>query len=329
VTESGTGRLAAIDIGTNTVLLTVAELGVGGQIRPILDLSRIARLGEGVDGTCALGPAAIERTLGVLAEYAEACRAQHVKRLGVTGTSALRDARGAGEFLRQAAELLGVEVEVASGRREAELSYRGALLDLGPGVLPVRMDGELTSKCFVFDVGGGSTELILGAGDDVVLEALSLDLGSVRLFERHNLANLGSNEEFERLMDEVRAPIFGVPERFFTEAEGVVGVAGTVASLFLLAHRAGAAQPNAAHGGRLTLGHVNDVCSQLISMSLEERQRFPCLGTGRADVIVYGAAIVKAVLEARARATGEDDPSLIVSERGVRYGLLRELTRAH
>jgi exopolyphosphatase / guanosine-5'-triphosphate,3'-diphosphate pyrophosphatase len=325
VSETVSERIAAIDVGTNTVLLTVAELGTDRQIRPILELSRIARLGEGVDQARALSPAAIQRALGVLEEYAGVCRAEGVSRLRIAGTSALRDAERAEEFLRRAARVLGAEVEVASGQREAELSYRGALFGLRQGERHEPL-GAVDPKRFVFDVGGGSTELILGVGDNVVLDAISLDLGSVRLFERHRMqGNFGSALEFERLTDEVRATVREVPARFFVEAEEVIGVAGTVASLFSLAHRQGEARANVAHGGRLTLREVNEVCSRLIGMSLEERQRVPCLGMGRADVIIFGAAIVRSVLEARARWADVDDPSLIVSEYGVRYGLLREM----
>jgi exopolyphosphatase / guanosine-5'-triphosphate,3'-diphosphate pyrophosphatase len=321
-------RIAAIDIGTNTVLLTVAELGKNRQILPTLELAQIARLGEGVDRARALGRAPMERTLNVLAEYARVCREHGVSRLLALGTSALRDAQGAGEFLTRAAALLGVGVEVASGRREAELTYRGAALAMGQEDGPAEPRERDVVKRLVFDVGGGSTEFILGSGDDVVLDALSLDIGSVRLFERHGMAHLGLPGELEPILAEVQLAVQCVPEPFFAEAKEIVGVAGTVASLYSMVHLGGAAEPNLAHGGRLTLREVNDAAERLTRLSLEERQRIPCLGKGRADVIAYGAVIVAEVLEARARITGEVDPSLLVSERGVRYGLLRELARA-
>jgi exopolyphosphatase / guanosine-5'-triphosphate,3'-diphosphate pyrophosphatase len=313
-------RIACIDIGTNTVLLTIAEVRKNGEFEPIFELSRLSRLGEGVDQTRALGRAAMERTLVVLSEYEAICQAHRVTRLGVTGTSALRDARGADEFLEAARSLLRTEVEVASGLREAELTYRGAALGLRE---------DETQTRFVFDVGGGSTELILGQGVEEVTLARSLDLGSVRLFERHNRAILGSDLELEALDRELEFEFSSseLADSFWSEPALVIGVAGTVASLFSIHKRQGLSEPGVAQGGLLSLSEVREVRSRLVGMSLEERNRIPCLGVGRADVIVYGASIVLHILERRARFGVDPDPSLVVSERGVRFGRLLELAK--
>jgi len=312
-------RIACIDIGTNTVLLTVAQLEENGQFKPIFEQSRLCRLGEGVDRARALSPAAMERTLATLSEYRTLADDAGVVRLGVTGTSALRDARGAEDFLRAARSVLRTEVEVVSGLREAELTYRGAGVGLAASPHEVR---------FVFDVGGGSTELVLGLGERDVTTAVSLDLGSVRCFERHGRAILSSDEELEALDVELSRELeqASLAEEFWKEAR-VVGVAGTVASLFSICKREGSAEPGVAQGGQLTLSEVREVRRRLTGMSLEERTRIPCLGVGRADVIVYGASIVVNILERRALCSLDPDPILTVSERGVRFGRLLELAR--
>lgn len=311
-------RIACIDIGTNTVLLTIAELGQNRHFSPIIERSRLCRLGEGVDQARALSPAAVLRTLAALSEYRELADAHDVVRLGVTGTSALRDARGAEDFLVAARSVLRTEVEVVSGLREAELTYRGAAVGLV---------GAPDETRFVFDVGGGSTELVLGSGAQDVLLAQSLDLGSVRGFERRNRAILSSEAEISELDAELTLELAraSVAEKFWKEPARVIGVAGTVASLFSIAKRAGSADPGVAQGGQLTLSEVREVRSRLLGMSLDERVRIPCLGVGRADVIVYGASIVVNILERRARFSPDKDPMLTVSERGVRYGRLVEL----
>lgn len=313
-------RIACIDIGTNTVLLTIAELGPNGQFSPIIEHSRLCRLGEGVDQARALSPAATLRTLSALTEYRAVLDGAGVLRLGVTGTSALRDAEGAEDFLVAARSILRTDVEVVSGLREAELTYRGAAVGLA---------GEPDETRFVFDVGGGSTELVLGRGDHDVSLAQSLDLGSVRGFERHKRAIISSETELAELDAELGLELTqaSVAQKFWSGPARVIGVAGTVASLFSIFQSGGSADPGVAQGGQLTLSEVREVRSRLVGMPLDERTRIPCLGVGRADVIVYGASIVVGILERRARYSLDHDPTLTVSERGVRYGRLMELAR--
>jgi exopolyphosphatase / guanosine-5'-triphosphate,3'-diphosphate pyrophosphatase len=310
-------RVAAIDIGTNTALLTIADVDKIGTISPIFEASQMPRLGTSVDRTRALDKDAVERTLAVLGEYAKVCQEHAVTRLGVTGTSALRDAARADEFLKRARSILGVPVEVASGHREAELTFRGAAVGLNlPG----------GGRRLVFDVGGGSTEFILGEGDKTLLLAESIDIGSVRLFER-SLGHGGAEiDSISAARTQVHLLTAGLSSRYFQEADVLVGVAGTVASLYSLAHLGGAKEPNITHGGRLTLAEVRTVLADLLQMSGEEREQVPCLGRGRADVIGYGATVVLGVLERWAAERGEANPELVVSERGVRYGILRELS---
>jgi exopolyphosphatase/guanosine-5'-triphosphate,3'-diphosphate pyrophosphatase len=182
-------RRAAIDIGTNSVLLLIAERDAESW-RALLDRATITRLGQGVDRTRELAPEARERTLAALLDYAEALRAHGVTELRVVGTSAMRDARGGREFAEEAARVLGVTPRILSGDEEAEVTFVGTLSGLD-------LEGAVT----VFDVGGGSTEVIRGhAGQETRADAsVSLDIGSVRLFERHVTTDPPAAAELSRV----------------------------------------------------------------------------------------------------------------------------------
>lgn len=300
-------RVATLDIGTNSVLLLIAESGSTGPI-PLLERATITRLGEGVDRTRTLAPAARERTLACIRDYAEDIRRFGVTRAAAVGTSALRDADGGREFAAELAGVLGFAPQVIAGEREAALTFRGALSGLD-------VDGDVT----VFDVGGGSTELVHGlalpAGTSV-FDAVSLDIGSVRLFERHVRADPASAEEMERVRGDIVAALASAPP---ARRGTLVGVAGTVTTLAALALGLDEYDAGRVHGTRLSLETARDLAHSLASLTVAERRALRGLDPRRADVIVAGAAIVLAVLE-RSGAS-----ELIVSDRGVRFGLAEEL----
>ena len=168
-------RLAAVDVGTNSVLLLVAERGEDGAVHPVREEAEITRLGRGVDRTGVLSPEGMEATLDVLARYASLARADRARALVVTATSAARDARNGAEFLARAQERAGVAVEILSGDEEARLSYLAVAEEFG--------DEAGAAGLLVIDVGGGSTEFVHGRGRAVEFRK-SLDIGSVRLTER-------------------------------------------------------------------------------------------------------------------------------------------------
>lgn len=283
-----------------------------------MERATITRLGEGVDKTRRLDAAASERTLGCLRDYAEALRAHAVARLDVVGTSALRDAAGAAAFLDEAERVLGVRPRVIAGDEEAALTFRGALSGLD-------VEGEL----LVFDIGGGSTELILGRADGSGLpqERVSLDIGSVRLFERHVNSDPPSAQELTAIEADIAqalttaAPLLAAPARAAATTI-LLGVAGTVTTL--KAVELGLAPYDGArvHGAALTLSAVERLCTSLAALPFAVRKDLPGLEPKRADVIVAGALIVREILR-RAGAT-----QLIVSDRGVRFGLLERLVTA-
>jgi exopolyphosphatase/guanosine-5'-triphosphate,3'-diphosphate pyrophosphatase len=316
-------QAAAIDIGTNSVLLTIAARGASGP-EPLLERATITRLGEGVDKTRRLAPAAVERNLQCLSAYAADLRAYGNPRLDVVGTSALRDAEGAQAFLDEAERLLGVRPRVIAGDEEAALTFRGALSGLS-------LSGEL----LVFDVGGGSTELILGqAGTPAAAQSaglvppgsrVSLDIGSVRLFERHVRSDPPRREELAAIEADIARALAGAPPLAGMANDAnvtLVGVAGTVTTL--KAVELGLADYDSArvHGAVLTLSATELLCAKLASLSLAERKQLPGLQPKRADVIVAGALIVRDLL----RRSGASQ--LVVSDRGVRFGLLEQLLTA-
>lgn len=297
-------RIAAIDIGTNTVLMLVAERR-GADVVAVEDHHEITRLGEGVDRTRALAPAAIERTCACLDRYAEIAKRLGVERAVVVGTSAMRDAKG-GEAVRDHVRAkFGVDARVISGEEEARVTFVGALSGLGVRG-PVR----------VFDIGGGSTEIVAGAvgvESARVASAESFDVGSVRLTERHVRSDPPTAEELAAVRADVDRALAGVAP--LAQGETLVGIAGTVTTLAAVALGLKSYDGARVHGHLLDRPVLAAVASRLAALPLEARRGVPGVHPKRADVIVAGAVIALAVVE-RTRAE-----SLVVSDRGVRWGL--------
>lgn len=302
-------RVAAIDIGTNSVLLLVAS-GSAESLAPELERATITRLGEGVDRTRKLDPKAVERTLACLAEYARELSARDVDALEVVGTSAMRDAAGGSEFTEAAAALLGVRPRTIDGLEEAALTFAGSLSGLA-----------LRGAVSVFDVGGGSTEIIEGDVEsrDAPQNAVSLDVGSVRLFERHVRHDPASTAERALVVEDIRRALATTKRP--SGASTLVGVAGTVTTLAAIELGLDDYDSARVHGHTLSLESVSALADRLAILTLEERRALPGLEPKRADVIVVGAEIVRQVMLWSAQA------ELVVSDRGVRWGLAERLAR--
>jgi exopolyphosphatase/guanosine-5'-triphosphate,3'-diphosphate pyrophosphatase len=301
-------RVATVDIGTNSVLLLVAE-SQGGALRPLLERATVTRLGEGVDRNRRLLDAACERTLACLASYARDLREHGVVRLAAVGTSALRDAQGGHEFLAKASEILGFTPRVIDGAEEARLTFRGALSGLNQ-----------TGNVTVFDIGGGSTEIIVGAATASarsISAAVSLNIGSVRLFERHLHKDPPSAAELRRVEGDLALALSSAP----TPAAGatLIGVAGTVTQLAALELELERYDAARVHGSTLRLASVEALATRLASLDIAGRRALPGMHPARADVLVVGSAIARAVLH------WSGAVELIVSDRGVRWGLAEEL----
>ncbi len=299
-------RVAAIDIGTNSVLLLVAEQR-DGVLVAVSEHATITRLGQDVDASGRLAPEAVERTLACLGEYAGIMASSEVSRVAAVGTSAMRDARGGESFVERAQGLIGVAPEVISGEREAHLTFGGSLTGLSH-------QGPVA----VFDVGGGSTEIIVGrAGDGHTIEhAVSLDIGAVRLTERHVKNDPPTAAELERIRADVREMLTAAPQ---LSGRPLVGVAGTVTTLAAIVHAVAPYDGAALHGKEISRTQVATALELLTSLPLAERRKLPALPPKRADVIIAGALIVDELC-----AFAQTD-AMIVSDRGVRWGVARQL----
>jgi exopolyphosphatase / guanosine-5'-triphosphate,3'-diphosphate pyrophosphatase len=274
-------RLAAVDVGTNSTRVLVADVEGGRVVAEHAREMIITRLGKGVDRTGRFDPAALRRTLDVLAGYGATCRRLGVQGRRVVATSATRDAGNRQEFLDGVRALLGVEAEVLSGEAEAATAYRGATHDL-PG------DG----RTLVVDIGGGSTELILGTTGNP--EAMvSLDLGCVRLHERHLHTDPPTATEVAALRADAATQLARVTGTLDpASAERVVGVAGTITTVTAIGLGLAVYDPRRIHRSALSAAEIAAVAEKLAAMTVAERAAIPVMAKGREDVIAAGALLL-------------------------------------
>ncbi|MEA2446633.1 MAG: exopolyphosphatase / guanosine-5-triphosphate,3-diphosphate pyrophosphatase [Actinomycetota bacterium] len=302
-------RVAAIDVGTNSARLLVAE-GLADGFRSIERRMTITRLGQGVDTRRILAPEALERTFAAIADYAATCGELGVQRIRVTGTSAVRDARNRDEFFEGVKRLTGTDAELLSGEDEARATFLGTLSDLAKG-----------DPVVVVDIGGGSTELILGTTEPERL--ISLDIGCVRLFEKYLHSDPPTNEEFENLREEAVTELKRAAETLKVPPTArLIGVAGTVTQLATLKIGLPLYDPDVTHHVVLSHGDVRALSRRLKSLTYAQRKRIKGLEPGRADVIVAGAEILLCVMETL------DLPEVLVSEKDILDGLVIQLLAA-
>ena len=285
-------RVAAVDCGTNSVRLLIADV-TGDGLTDVARLMEIVRLGQGVDRTGRLAPEALERTFTAMRGYA-ALIAEHS--LGepmpvrVVATSATRDAANRDEFTAGVREIFGVDPEVVSGDEEARLSFTGATADLPPG---------LAAPYLVVDIGGGSTEFIVGDGTADVEGAISVDVGCVRLTERHLKAagDPPSAEAVDAVVADVEAALDrverAVPVR---RARTLIGLAGSVTTVAGISLDLPAYDPDRIHHARVPAGRVHEVSARLLAMTHEQRAAIPVMHPGRVDVIGAGALILDRIV---------------------------------
>ena len=306
--EERSGRVAAVDLGTNSIRLLVGAPRDGD----ILELARdmvITRLGQGVDRTGRLEASALDRTTAVLERYVRRARALGAGRIRVGATSAVRDADDRRLLERAVHRTAGVEPEVLSGKEEAGLSFLGATADMGAG-----------RSRIVFDIGGGSTELV--AGTEVAEAATSVDVGSVRITERVGPSDPPTTAELEAMRQLARdalAPAAAdVPP---SEGATLIGVAGTTTTVQALALGLDRYDPEAIHGTTLHRDDADKVLGRLARMTVDERRALPVMAPGREDVIVAGTVILVEILR-RWKAA-----ECLVSERDILDGLALEMVR--
>jgi exopolyphosphatase / guanosine-5'-triphosphate,3'-diphosphate pyrophosphatase len=304
-------RVAAIDCGTNSIRLLIAD-GVDGQLRDVHRETRIVRLGQGVDATGRFAAEALHRTRAALVDYATLCTAHSVDRVRMIATSAARDASNRDVFFAMTTDVLGVSAEVITGTEEAKLSFRGAVNELDSAEAPF----------VVVDLGGGSTEIVLG--ESGVTASFSADIGCVRVTERclhtdpPTAAEVTAAREMvrERLGEALRA----VPVQ---RARTWVGVAGTMTTLAALSHDLRAYDSAAIHLSRVGIERLLEVCDGLIGMTRAQRAALGPMHEGRADVIGAGAIVVEELAFALRERAGIDE--LIVSEHDILDGIAESI----
>lgn len=305
-----TTRVAAIDCGTNSIRLLVADLDAStGEITDLDRRMIINRLGQGVDRTGRLHPDALERTFAACREYREVIRGFGVgpERTRFVATSASRDAENSDEYVKGVREILGVEPEVVSGEEEAHLSFVGATKELTGGRFP--------APYLVFDLGGGSTEFVLGGAD--VQAARSVDIGCVRLTERHfEGAELPSEEQIATARAHVRAELDKAEEVVpLTGAATLVGLAGTVTTVSAIAQDLPAYDSERIHHSRISRERVAEIASELLAATHAERAAIPSMHPGRVDVIAAGALELLEIMERTGAA------EVVVSEHDILDGI--------
>jgi exopolyphosphatase / guanosine-5'-triphosphate,3'-diphosphate pyrophosphatase len=304
-------KLATLDVGSNTVLMLVVECGIDEKPQVLADLSRITRLGRGVDARAQLDSESAARTLEAISEFADQARALGVEKIVGVATAALRDAADGMNFLARVKQRTGVELEIISGQTEAQLSY-----------LSTRKGLSLSTadKLLIVDIGGGSTELIR-AEPEHALEVVSLQLGSVRLTERtirHDPPSAGEAEVIRAAVDKALRKL----DWNFRPAT-MVGIAGTVTTLCAIALGLERYASEAVHGYRLSEAKVLHLIELLGSITLERRKQLAGMEPGRADVLFAGAMILECVMNYFGCR------EVIVSDQGVRWGLMwREVAKA-
>jgi len=299
-------RVAVIDMGSNSTRLLVAEVD-GERIRELERHSTVTRLGRGVDTSRKLSADAIEDVCDTVGGYLELVERHDVEQLVAVATSAVRDAENSGAFCGELRERFLLSARVLSGDDEARLTYLGAV-----------HDRPATEGALVIDIGGGSTELVVGSGSDVAWHA-SLDAGTVRHTERHLAHDPAEQTELETLADDVRSLIDGaLSGSDFAHAQSGIGVAGTPTSLAAIEQQLDPYDPDAVHGSELTLESVQRMLSELAAKSLSERLEVTGLHPGRAPTIVAGVVILIQVM----RAFGLSE--IEVSEHDILYGAALE-----
>ena len=307
-----TRRLATVDLGTNTVRLLVVE-AEGREWRPLHQSQRVTRLGEGQAGAGHLLEAPMRRTVDTVSEFIAAARGLGASEIRVVATSAVREAPNRAELLALLRAATGLDASVVSGEEEARLTLQGVAAGLP----------QLGGSFVLFDIGGGSTELVLGEGARLGA-VVSVQLGVVRLAERYGDAGPVDWARFALMRGEIDGRLAReIPARIIeARPPALVGTAGTVTTLAALDLGLPAYDASRVQGHTLARGAVERLLNRLGALAVAERARLPCLEPGRADVIVPGIAICLAVMDR----LGYD--SLVVSDRGLREGILCEILSA-
>ncbi|TWP33467.1 Ppx/GppA phosphatase family protein [Leekyejoonella antrihumi] len=310
-------RVAAIDCGTNSIRVLVADIDAAGALTDVLRRMEIVRLGQGVDTTGRIAPESMERTLRVAHEYAAQCRELGAERVRFVATSASRDADNSADFqagVRKAFGDLDVSPEVISGDEEASLSFSGATGDL-------RTDG-VDAPYLVIDLGGGSTEFVLGT--DHVERARSVRMGCVRFTERHLHSDPPSTTEIAAAEADIHAAIDKAADVVPLDQVGtLIGLAGSVTTITAYALGLSRYDSERIHGSALSVSQVVAACEGLLHATRAERAALGFMHPGRVDVIGSGALIWRCIVQRVAAESGIE--RVVSSEKDILDGIARSL----
>jgi exopolyphosphatase/guanosine-5'-triphosphate,3'-diphosphate pyrophosphatase len=304
---SAVARVAAIDCGTNSLRLLVADVDpVAGRLTDVDRRMEIVRLGQGVDATGRLAPEALDRTLHALAGYAKIIKATSADAVRMVATSATRDAANAADFVRGVEGVLGVPPEVLSGQDEAYLSFTGATAELAAPAAPAPggQAAPAGGPYLVVDIGGGSTEFVLGDGQPpghpaarTGLSALSVDIGCVRLTERHLHGDPPSRAEIAAAAADVETALDAVAAAMpAATARTLVGLAGSVTTVAGLALGLAGYDPSRIHHARIPAAQVAEQTRLLLGQTRAQRAALGVMHPGRVDVIGGGALVLDHVM---------------------------------
>ena len=295
-------NVASIDIGTNTILLLIAEVDQK-KMKPLFEAETVVRLGKGLQKNGIISDEAMKRGFQTLTQYLGRCQTMGVQKIFAIGTSVLREAKNSEDFLRMIKEKLDLSIEVISGKEEAQLSFLAVARDLK----------ELKKSTLVIDVGGGSTEFILGKGDHIT-QWVSLPLGSVRFTEQFLLSDPVQEREWEQMEMEIRKLLITIPHP--QKPLVMVAVGGTATTLASVEQGLKEFIPEKIHRFVLKKQALKNQLHLYRSKTISERRKIPGLAAARADLILAGGAILYMAMEEL------KCESVLISCHGVRYGLL-------
>jgi exopolyphosphatase/guanosine-5'-triphosphate,3'-diphosphate pyrophosphatase len=296
-------RYAAIDIGSNTILLLIGQINPEGAFEVIQDRGETTRLGRGLQKGGKLAPLSVKKSIAALKRFCSLCEEEGVKEIACVGTNALRMAKDADTFCRLVNKECGVSIRIISEEEEARLSY-----------LSVQKDPLIPQDAVVMDVGGGSTEYIFHREEGLTdeLQTISLPLGAVHLTEQCLHHDPPSSDEVKKLQDEIDKKLHRVPSPLPGELVGIGGTAVTLGAMYLALN---AFDGEKVHGLQLTLNELRDQVQELREKDLAARKRIKGLPPDRADIILAGAMIILATMERLHK------EALHISSHGLRYGL--------